>query len=102
MALDREHFFRTLMDNMMVRASWAETVKGLSGVTGVSQVWGNQPEWYIWISGQPGPYGLVLEQTTEQIQGARPVHQGLFFGEVLSMPWNPRICKLFQPPSGKS
>jgi len=78
MALDNEHFFRTLMDNMMVRASWAETVKGLSGVTGVSQVWGNQPEWYIWIAGQPGPYGLVLEQTAEQIAGARPVKQGLF------------------------
>jgi len=66
------------MDNMMVRASWAETVKGLSGVTGVSQVWGNQPEWYIWISGQPGPYGLVLQHTTELVEGPHHIHQGFF------------------------
>ncbi|MFO7667696.1 MAG: hypothetical protein R6V76_13825 [Desulfobacterales bacterium] len=63
---------------MMVRASWAETVKGLSGVTGVSQVWGNRPEWYLWISGQPGPYGLVLEHTTELVEGPHNMHQGFF------------------------
>jgi hypothetical protein len=78
MALDREHFFRTLMDNIMVRASWSETVKGLSGVAGVSQVWGNQPEWYIWLSGQPGPYGLVLQHTTDMVRDAHNMHQGFF------------------------
>jgi hypothetical protein len=66
------------MDNMMVRASWAETVKKLSGVTGVSQVWGDQPEWYIWISGQPGPYGLVLQHTTDLVKGSHQMHQGFF------------------------
>jgi len=92
MALDREHFFRTLMDNMMVRASWFETVKELSGVTGVSQVWGNQPEWYIWISGQPGPYGLVLQHTTDLVKGPQHMHQGFFTVKSFPCPQSPAFA----------
>ena len=62
----------------MVRASWAETVKRLSGITGVSQVWGRQPEWYIWISERPGPFALVLEHSTGGKTGTHDFHQGLF------------------------
>jgi hypothetical protein len=78
MIIDREHYFRTLINNMMVRASWAETVKSLSGITGVSQVWDRQPEWYIWISGKPGPYALTLEHTTGWSTGTQDVHRGQF------------------------
>lgn len=77
-AIDREHYFRTFIDNLMVRSSWAETVKKLSGITGVSQVWGRQPEWYIWISGKPGPFALVLEHCAGGKTGSHDYHQGLF------------------------
>jgi hypothetical protein len=80
------------MDNIMVRASWFETVKGLSGVTGVSQVWGNQPEWYIWLSGQPGPYGLVLQQTTDRVNDLHNMHQGFFTVKCFPSPQSPEFA----------
>jgi hypothetical protein len=44
----------------------------------VSQVWGRQPEWYIWISEKPGPYALVLEHSTGGKTGIHDFHQGMF------------------------
>jgi len=61
--IDRESFFRTQIDNMLLKASWVDDLKAKTGVDGVSQVWSDKPEWYIWIHDAPGAYGLSLEKT---------------------------------------
>lgn len=30
------------------------------GIQGVSQVWSDVPEWYLWLEGAPGPFDLAL------------------------------------------
>jgi hypothetical protein len=63
LTIDRNHYFRTQIDNIFVTASWFEQVKSIAGISGVSQVWAERPEWYIWAKAAPGVYGLVLEDT---------------------------------------
>ncbi|MFH1102987.1 MAG: hypothetical protein V1714_04385 [Pseudomonadota bacterium] len=74
---------------MLVQASWACEVVRLTGITGVSQVWGEKPEWHFWISGKPGPYGLVLQQTTGQMLGGLSVHHGFFAVKCFPYPESP-------------
>jgi hypothetical protein len=38
-------------------------VKKIAGIGGVSQVWADRPEWYIWVNHAPGAYALALEDT---------------------------------------
>ena len=47
---------------MLITASWVEPVQKMLDLAGVSQVWGDRPEWYIWIDGAPGVYALVFEE----------------------------------------
>jgi len=59
--MDPESFFRSKIDGMLLTASWVEKVKEMLGLTGVSQVWGEKPGWYFWISHAPGVYHLQME-----------------------------------------
>lgn len=59
--IDFEDFFRNKVENMLVTASWVEAVKEILGLKAVSQVWGEKPGWYFWISQAPGAYHLQME-----------------------------------------
>jgi hypothetical protein len=78
MALDRKAFFRNWIDTLFLKASWADPVKQLTGITAVSQVWGERPEWYLWIAGAAGPYNLVLHHASEIVSDRGILQQGLF------------------------
>ena len=49
---------------MLVTTSWVDDVKSITGLEAVSQVWGEKPAWYFWISDTPGVYALQLEGIT--------------------------------------
>lgn len=78
MALDKDAFFRNWIDTLFLKASWVDSVKQLTGITAVSQVWGERPEWYLWIAGAVGPYNLVLHHTSELVSGRETFQQGFF------------------------
>ena len=61
MNTDLESFFRNKVESMLITASWVEQVQKMLDITGVSQVWGDRPEWYVWIDDAPGVYALVFE-----------------------------------------
>jgi hypothetical protein len=58
--IDLESFFRDRIEGMLSTASWVAKVKDLLGIEGVSQIWGEAPAWYFWISGAPGVYLFQL------------------------------------------
>ena len=60
--MDFDSFFRNKVESMLITASWIEPVQKMLDLEGVSQVWGDRPEWYIWIQGAPGVYSLVFEE----------------------------------------
>ncbi len=60
--MDFDSFFRNKVESMLLTASWVEKVQKMLDLAGVSQVWGERPEWYIWIDGAPGVYALVFEE----------------------------------------
>ena len=59
--MDFDSFFRNKVESLLLTASWVEHVQHLLGLKAVSQVWGDKPEWYIWLDHAPGAYALVLE-----------------------------------------
>jgi hypothetical protein len=59
--MDFDSFFRNKIENMLITASWVEPVQHMLNLKAVSQVWGDKPEWYIWLAQAPGVYALVLE-----------------------------------------
>jgi len=76
--MDFDSFFRNKVESMLITASWVEPVQKMLDLTGVSQVWGDRPEWYIWINGAPGVYALVFEEG-ETIEAAdQTLHLGQF------------------------
>jgi hypothetical protein len=60
--MDFDSFFRNKVESMLLTASWVEQFQKMLNLAGVSQVWGERPEWYIWIDGAPGVYALVFEE----------------------------------------
>jgi hypothetical protein len=46
---------------MLVTTSWVDDVKSATGLQAVSQVWGEKPAWYFWVSDAPGVHALQLE-----------------------------------------
>jgi hypothetical protein len=59
--MDLDSFFRNKVESLLVTASWVEQVQQMLDLKGVSQVWGDRPEWYVWIDDTPGVYALVFE-----------------------------------------
>ena len=60
--MDFDSFFRNKVESLLLTASWVEQVQKMLELTGVSQVWGDRPEWYVWIDGAPGVYALIFEE----------------------------------------
>jgi len=60
--IDFDSFFRNKVERMLITASWVEPVQKKLGLEGVSQVWGDRPEWYFWLRQAPGVYALVFEE----------------------------------------
>ncbi len=60
--MDFDSFFRNRVERMLITASWVEQVQKKLGLEGISQVWGEKPEWYVWIHRAPGVYALVFEE----------------------------------------
>jgi hypothetical protein len=60
--MDLDSFFRNKVECMLITASWVEQLQKLIDLKGVSQVWGDRAEWYVWIDGAPGVYALVFEE----------------------------------------
>jgi hypothetical protein len=63
---------------MLITASWVEQVQKMLGLDGVSQVWGERPEWYIWIHGAPGAYALAFEEGVTCEEKNQPLNLGQF------------------------
>lgn len=78
MGFDPEAFFRNWIDTLFLKASWMDSVKQLTGIAAVSQVWGERPEWYLWIAGAAGPYNLSLHHTSAIVSDGGILQQGLF------------------------
>jgi len=57
---DCESFFQNEINSMLVTTSWVDNLKDLLGVEAVSQIWGDVPAWYMWLSDALGVYQLQL------------------------------------------
>jgi len=55
-----ESFFHDKINSMLVTTSWVDDLKGQLGMVAVSQIWGDQPAWYLWLSDAQGAYQLQL------------------------------------------
>jgi hypothetical protein len=66
------------MEGMLLTASWVEELKEILGLTGVSQVWKDQPNWYFWLAQGPGPFSLQLERTEARPSTRSEFNRGLF------------------------
>jgi hypothetical protein len=60
--MDFDSFFRTKVESLLLTASWVEQVQHMLDLKAVSQVWGDKPEWYLWLDHAPGAYALVMEE----------------------------------------
>ncbi len=49
---------------MLATVSWVDKVKKLLGIEGVSQIWGDAPAWYFWISDTRGVYHFQLSEAS--------------------------------------
>ncbi|MBR9985673.1 MAG: hypothetical protein KFF68_07180 [Desulfosarcina sp.] len=56
-----ESFFENKINSMLVTTSWIDELKDLLGMEAVSQIWGEVPAWYMWLSDAHGVYRLQLE-----------------------------------------
>jgi hypothetical protein len=63
---------------MLVTTSWVDDVKSATGLQAVSQVWGEMPAWYFWISGTPGVHALQLEGINAAESGRQNWVSGIF------------------------
>ena len=100
MNTDYESFFRNKIESVLITASWVEHVQHMLNLKAVSQVWGDKPEWYIWLDHAPGVYALVLEDA-ETVEGA---DRTLFMGHfaVKCYPYvDGSIFKAFSPQEQK-
>jgi hypothetical protein len=59
-AAECESFFEGKVNSMLVTTSWIDGLKDCLGINAVSQIWGEVPAWYMWLSGAQGAYRLEL------------------------------------------
>jgi len=62
--IDPESLFRNQIEGMLATVSWVDKVKKLLGIKGVSQIWGDAPAWYFWISDAKGVYHFRLSEAS--------------------------------------
>jgi hypothetical protein len=63
---------------MLITASWVESVQHAIGLKAVSQVWGEQPAWYLWIENVPGAFALQLAHAATDQTGHEQWGHGIF------------------------
>ena len=61
-----ESFFENKVNSMLVTTSWIDELKDLLGMEAVSQIWGEVPAWYMWLSDAHGVYRLQLEDAVNE------------------------------------
>jgi hypothetical protein len=66
----RDHLnqHRLAIDNSMIHLLWHDEVRQQAGLTGISQVWGDEPSWYFWLAGRPGAF-LLRAGICEELAG---------------------------------
>ncbi len=52
MNVDPSVRFRQLVDNALTHLTWHDEIVQELGVEGISQIWDDQPAWYIWLAGR--------------------------------------------------
>jgi hypothetical protein len=62
-AAECESFFENKVNSMLVTTSWVDDLKDRLGIKAVSQIWGEVPAWYMWLSDARGAYRLELADT---------------------------------------
>jgi len=72
-----ESFFENKVNSMLVTTSWINELKDLLNIEAVSQIWGEHPAWYMWLSDAHGVYRFQLADamTDENIPANK---QGFF------------------------
>ena len=63
---------------MLVTASWVESVKHLTGLKAVSQIWSQNPEWYFWLNNMSGAYSHELEKSSTEKKDHLNCYNGNF------------------------
>ncbi len=61
MGTECESFFENKVNSMLLTTSWIDELKDLLGMEAASQIWGEVPAWYMWLSDAHGVYRLQLE-----------------------------------------
>ena len=84
------------MEGMLLTASWAEELKVSLGLTGVSQVWKDQPNWYFWLAQGPGPFSLQLERTEVLPTTRSEIRRGFFSLRLFPYP-HQEVFSRFSP-----
>lgn len=72
-----ESFFQNKINSMLVTTSWIDALKDRLGMTAVSQIWGNVPAWYMWLSDAHGVYRLQLADAINE--ESNPANKQGFF-----------------------
>jgi hypothetical protein len=72
-----ESYFQNKIDSLLVTTSWVDTLKEQLGMEAVSQIWGDVPSWYLWLTDAKGVYKLQLADAAEE-EGEPKNKQGLF------------------------
>jgi hypothetical protein len=76
--IDLQSLLRNKIDNMLITTSWVEKVKKMIGLEAVSQIWGEKPAWYFWISQTSGVYSLELCETSNDMWEDDQLACGMF------------------------
>jgi hypothetical protein len=63
---------------MLLAASWAEELRRLLGMRGVSQIWDEIPAWYFWFQDAPGAYQLSYDEALDLDLLERGIRSALF------------------------
>ena len=71
---------------MLVTTSWVDDVKSATGLQAVSQVWGEKPAWYFWVSDTPGVHALQLEGITAPESDRQDWVSGIFAVKCYPVP----------------
>jgi len=72
-----ESFFQNKINGMLVTTSWVDNLKDLLGMEAVSQIWGDIPAWYMWLSDALGVYHLQLVDAA--VDENNPANKQAFF-----------------------
>ncbi|MGB9616719.1 MAG: hypothetical protein ACPL7J_05305 [Desulfomonilaceae bacterium] len=59
--MDLSGHFRCLLDGIFITASWVQELMDELGISGISQVWGEELGYYIWLSRADCSYALRME-----------------------------------------